>query len=311
VPETPSTALKLEIIEMARALFAAEQVHEAADGLVAEGKTVTALTLLARLGGGSLTTIYKHLITWRDAKKQDPTPAMAQAVPEPVQAAFATALGRAWAAAAGEAAKEITATKEKAAEEVQTANLQFEEAMQAIERMEEQADTDTAKIESLSARVAELEVALHKSENEKAALNATTEQLRQRVKSQEAELERVHKESDSERRRQQEELDKTRTAAAAAQETAAKQIADLKQSLSDTQRQGERAERDRDDARAQKEKTDQQLQQLDQEIQAARKEKEAAGQEAAQARGQIEALKEQNSELMAKLAERGKQGTKS
>ncbi|MGH2507510.1 MAG: DNA-binding protein [Ktedonobacteraceae bacterium] len=92
---------------MARALFTAEQVHEAADGLVAEGKTVTALTLLARLGGGSLTTIYKHLITWRDARKQDPTPAMAQAVPEPVQAAFATALGRAWTAAAGEAAKEI------------------------------------------------------------------------------------------------------------------------------------------------------------------------------------------------------------
>ncbi len=36
--------------------------------LEAEGKEVTALTMLSALGRGSLTTIYKHLDAWRETK---------------------------------------------------------------------------------------------------------------------------------------------------------------------------------------------------------------------------------------------------
>ena len=168
---------------MAKPLFTAEQIHEAADAIAAEGKEVTALVLLSRLGGGSLTTIYKHLIAWREARQQSAVPTNGQTIPEPVQAAFATALGRAWGAAAAEAAKEVAAVKEKSAAETQAANKQFEEALEAIEKLEEQSETDTAKIESLTTRVADLETQLQKSQNEKAALQATTEQLRHQVKS--------------------------------------------------------------------------------------------------------------------------------
>src|SRR5208283_3763668 len=158
---------------MARSLFTQDQVFDVADAIAAEGKEVTALAMLSRLGGASLTTIYKHLIAWRAQRQNVATPATAQAIPEPVQAAFATAVGNIWRVAATEAAREVATAKEKAAEDVATANKQFDEAMQAIDRLEEQADTDNAKIESLSARVSELEGSLTAAGNENAALKAT------------------------------------------------------------------------------------------------------------------------------------------
>lgn len=152
---------------MARSLFTQEQVFEVADALAADGKEVTALALLSKLGGASLTTIYKHLIAWRESHKPEATPMNGQAIPETVQAAFATALGRAWSAASTEAGKEVAAAKEKAAAEVQAASKQFEEAMQAVERLEEQADKDAELIQSLNNRVAELETALQKAKTTK------------------------------------------------------------------------------------------------------------------------------------------------
>jgi chromosome segregation ATPase len=290
---------------VAKALFTAEQVYEVADGIAAEGKDVTAKLLHARLGGASLTTIYNHLVAWRQGRQQNAAPMNSQSIPEPVQAAFSTALGRAWSAVTTEAAKEIAAVKEKATAEVRTANTELEGAIEAIERLEEQAEAETAKIESLTARLTEVEAALKKSENEKAAEKATTEQLRHQVKSQQAELDRVHKDSESERSRHQQEIERGRTA----QEAANKQIDELKQNVAETQRLRERAEHERDDARAQKEKADQRSQQVEQEALIARKDREAAVTEVAQTRGQLDALKEQNSELLAKLTER-KQASK-
>lgn len=177
---------------MARPMFTQEQVFEVADGLAAEGKEVTALGLLSKLGGGSLTTIYKHFFAWRDARRKDAMPASTDSIPESVQAAFATALGKTWAAAVSEAAKEIEAAKEKAAGEVEAANKQFGEAMLALEGLEQEADSDTAKIESLEKRLSEIEAALKTAENDRAALKATSDQLKEHLKTQGAELERAN-----------------------------------------------------------------------------------------------------------------------
>ena len=47
-----------------------DEVIETANRLEAEGKEVTALTMLSALGRGSLTTIYKHLDAWRESKPE-------------------------------------------------------------------------------------------------------------------------------------------------------------------------------------------------------------------------------------------------
>ncbi len=188
-----------------RGSISEEQVFEAADALVAQGKEVTPTALLSSLGSGSFTTIYKHLSAWESSRASAVTD-RAAVIPEAVLSAF----GAAWRAATAEAGKEVLAVREQAAEDVAAARTQFQEALQTIERLEIESETDAARLESLSAKVAELEKSLHQSENERAALKATCEQLQHQVKSQESDLARVHKESESERKRHQEELTEAR-----------------------------------------------------------------------------------------------------
>ncbi|HEY9786548.1 MAG TPA: DNA-binding protein [Candidatus Obscuribacterales bacterium] len=178
-----------------------EQVFAAADALVAQGREVTPTALLTALGSGSFTTIYKHLTAWEESRAAAVTD-KAAAIPDAVLSAF----GAAWRAAAAEAGKEVTAVREQAAEEVEAAKAQFQEALQTIERLEAESESDAARHEALTDKIAELEKALHQSESEKAALKATAEQLRHQVRSQEAELERLHKDGEAERKRHQEEL---------------------------------------------------------------------------------------------------------
>ena len=163
-----------------RGSISEEQVFEAADALVAQGKEVTPTALLGSLGSGSFTTIYKHLSAWEASRATSVTD-RAAVIPDAVLSAF----GAAWRAASAEAGKEVLAVKEQAAEEVAAAKAQFREALETIERLEAESEADASRIESLTAKIAELEKTLHQSENEKAALKATTEQLRHQVKSQE------------------------------------------------------------------------------------------------------------------------------
>ncbi|MGZ2974690.1 DNA-binding protein, partial [Pseudomonas aeruginosa] len=74
-------------------------------------------------------------------------------VPESVQ----NALMNTWRVATMEASKEVIAAKEKAAEDVKAAEDKFEEALDAIQKLEADSEKDNAQIEQLKARVAELE----------------------------------------------------------------------------------------------------------------------------------------------------------
>lgn len=154
-----------------------EEVFEAANRLAAEGREVTALTLLDSLGGGSLTTIYKYLNAW-NAERPAQTVASNNEIPDSVQAALAST----WRAATQEAAKEVAAAKEKAAEEVQQAQKQFTDALAVIEKLEAESEADGQQIEELKAQVSGLESELGKAKNESAALKAAADELRQQIK---------------------------------------------------------------------------------------------------------------------------------
>lgn len=172
-----------------KALHTPEQVFAAADQLATAGQEVTASTLLAALGGGSLTTIYKHLEAWEANRKDAPRPIIIE-MPEAVSAAFA----QAWQTAAREAGKEIAAIREKADAEVKEARKRYEEALSNIEQLEAEANEDATRLEALTAQLAERDGALQEVATEKAALAATVEQMRQQIEAQQKELERVHAE---------------------------------------------------------------------------------------------------------------------
>lgn len=143
-----------------------EELFQAANDLVADGKRVTATALLDALGGGSLRTIYKYLEEWKAGQAQEPSNNGQTELPDAVLAAFKAT----WRTATAEAERATAAVREQAAEEVKAAEAKFTDALEAIERLETRADQDTQKIEGLTARIADLEASLRNAETEKAAL---------------------------------------------------------------------------------------------------------------------------------------------
>ena len=177
-----------------RRAIEADELFETANRLQADGKEVTAIALLDALGGGSLRTIYKHLQSWQQ-QRPSVAPLASDEIPPSVQVAYANA----WRLATQEAGRQIIAVKEKAAEEIAFANKQFQDALDIVSKLEAEAESDAQQIDELKAKIVEVEDALHKSQTECATYSATAEQLRNQIKSQEVELERLHKEIEKER----------------------------------------------------------------------------------------------------------------
>lgn len=257
-----------------RAVIDRDELIETANTMAAEGRPVTALALLEALGGGSLTTIYKYLSEWEAARPKSAPAGGATELPDNVQNAFMST----WRVATMEAARETAAAKEKAAEEVKAAQSKFDEALQGIQRLEAQTEQDSTLIETLKARVAELEQLVSNLSNDNAGLKATAEQLRHQVKSQQADH-------------------------ATAQNKATEQLERLRGEASELQKKSEQLERDRQAAQLKLEQADKLAQASELSREQANKERETAVKEAAELKGQAEAMKAQNTQLLAALAE--------
>lgn len=288
-----------------RRAIEADELFETANRLQAEGKEVTATALLDALGGGSLRTIYKLLEAWQQRR-----PAVVitstDEIPPSVQVAFASA----WRLAAQEAGREVLAVKEKAAEEVEAAVKQFQGALDAIDNLEKESEADAQQIDSLKERVAELEAALQKSQNDGAAYKATIEQLRHQVRSLEVEQERLHAEIDKERAAGQKEIQRLTSAAEAAQEKALQQIEGLKNTVAEAQAAAQLLEKEKGEARSKRDELQRQYEKAEASSKVDRSERDAAIKEASELRGLSEALKTQNTELLSKLGRDGKSDRK-
>ena len=284
-----------------RRAIEADELFETANRLQAEGKEVSATALLDALGGGSLRTIYKLLEAWQQRR-----PAVVitstDEIPPSVQAAFASA----WRQAAQEAGREVQAVKEKAAEEVKAAVKQFQDALDAIDNLEKESEADAQQIDSLKERIAGLEAALQKSQTESAAYRATGEQLQQQVKSQEAELERLHGDIDKERENRQQEIQRLNSAAEAAQEKASQQIEGLKNTVAEAQTTVQLLEKEKGEAHSKRDELQRHLEKVEEASKVDRSERDAAIKEASELRGLSDALKTQNTELLSKLGRDGK-----
>ena len=171
-----------------------DQLFEVANRLQAEGKEVTALTLLAALGGGSLTTIYKYLELWRESQPVVRSNEGFE-LPDVVKNSFAAA----WRVAVNEAGRELETVREKAREEVKVAQGQFLGALEAIAELEKESEIDAEQIESLTKRNEELKEEGNKLSIELASQKAAVDELRQQATFGQAELERLHKENERER----------------------------------------------------------------------------------------------------------------
>jgi chromosome segregation ATPase len=181
-----------------KALHTEQQVFEAADKIAASGQEVTPTVLRTALGGGSLTTIYKHLEAWAKRGEAAPVQSVFE-MPESVSSAF----NLVWQTAANAAAKEVASIREKADIEVKAATRRFDEAIANIAQLETEAEADAARIEALEAQLAAdklaADAAATLAASNEAALRATVEQMGRQIEGQEAELRRVHAEQDQAR----------------------------------------------------------------------------------------------------------------
>lgn len=290
-----------------RAVIDRDELFEVADRLVAEGKDVTALALLNALGGGSLTTIYKYLAEWEAGRPKVSVTAPTAEVPQVVQNAFAST----WKVATMEAARETVAVKEKAAEEVKEARKQFEGALSAIQKLEEESEADALTIESLRARVSELEAAVISAGNDNAALKATIEQLNQQVKSQQSEMDRLHKTIDEDRKHHYEELTQLKNTHAKERANLNDAIEKANTQLTELRVTADESARQLIERRSKLEQTEtlvvearEEIVHAKEKLEAANAQRESAMREAAEYKGQLQLLKGQNTDLIAKLAER-------
>lgn len=189
-----------------KALHTQEQVLEAADRLAASRKEVTPTALREALGGGSLTTIYRHLAVWEDTRKTMPVP-VSIPMPDAVKLAF----DHAWQAAATEAGKEISAIREKADAEIKAAHRRLEEAVAAIAQLENEQQDDADRLEALETVLASEREASHLALADAAArqagLAATVEQMRYQIEGLKGELAAGRREAEAERNRHAAEVD--------------------------------------------------------------------------------------------------------
>ena len=148
-----------------KARFTQEQVFAAADALVAEGRDISPAELLDRLGGGSFTTLYRHLEAWRSGQVEQ-APAVTIAMPPAVR----LALDQAWQVATSEAFREVARVRDELTRELALAQRQFTEALAAIGVLEREADQDTSRIDALETEIRQLHEAVAASQAHQGAL---------------------------------------------------------------------------------------------------------------------------------------------
>lgn len=166
---------------MSRNGITPEQVFEAAQALAGSGKPITVQAVREAVGSGSFNTVFHHLRQWR-RRNQDTAQTMP--LPPEIEAAAVKAVSFVWAAASQIAHREIETVRTAARTQLDEVQVQTEEAVQEITRREGLAQEkaahiatlqpllaaakDTiaahaAKIEQLSARIAELKADLDRA----------------------------------------------------------------------------------------------------------------------------------------------------
>jgi len=187
------------------AMHTPEQVFKVADDLAALGKEVTPNVLHAALGGGSMTTIYKHLAAWKEQRKLVAAP-VPVAMPEVVLSSF----NQVWQVAAQEAAKEVAAVRETAEVSVKEAERNLSDAISTIARLENEADIESTNLDLLNRELSDTKRAANASATEaakrEAALAATVDQMGNQLADQHAALQRSHEEHQAFRQDKADEL---------------------------------------------------------------------------------------------------------
>lgn len=149
---------------MGRPGITSEQVHEAADALVADGVAPTVVSIRTRLGGGSPNNISKWLNQWRESRTELER-AASPPMPTPVETAMRGVWVAAWRAAQDQlegereamasARKEIERERTEMLAEINRLDGELEAARTEIQQVNEALDAERREHEEARAGVKE------------------------------------------------------------------------------------------------------------------------------------------------------------
>jgi len=206
---------------MASPRLTEEEVHAACVEIAAQGERPTALTLLDKLGRGSLTTITKYLNTWNatdeaQAIKAEALPAVVK-LPEELSKDGEDLLKRMWNIAKGIADEELDIQREALKQAEQANQLKVEEAFafseaqsMKIDRLEESLAELNAELEEEQNAHAQAVARLNEAEKDNVGLSKDNERLQHEIselKKQVAALEAADKAAVQEKRELQRQFD--------------------------------------------------------------------------------------------------------
>ncbi|NTU82947.1 MAG: hypothetical protein HGA45_26870 [Chloroflexales bacterium] len=136
---------------MAKPLVTAELVAEAAEGLLARGEEATIITVQQAIGGGSYTTVKKHLDAWKTQR------AAAAPVEPPAEIeAQARLLARAvWGLALSHAEQQSAQVREDAERRIEELRAALTTAEAVISRQELESEAQGKALEEARARADE------------------------------------------------------------------------------------------------------------------------------------------------------------
>jgi hypothetical protein len=149
---------------MARQIVTQELVNEAASALVAEGAEPSIVSVQARIGGGSYSTVKRFLDVWRQQRVD--VAITAPEMPQEIEAKGREFARVVWVIASQQAQRDAQAAKDAAAVTVAAAKEELVGAQAEIARLEQVEADQAHAIEQGNARLREVEIALAQAQTQ-------------------------------------------------------------------------------------------------------------------------------------------------
>lgn len=269
-----------------KALFTKDEVFQAADEL-AQSEDVTVRSLHAYLGGGSFSSVLRHFNEWKSERAASPEAPKTEMPPS-----IAVAFDAVWKAAMGQALRELAGEREKAAQQVNDANVRVQEALGAVEELENTNNELTDKIEELTQKLDSSESKLSKAVNDISALSAVNSNLKEQVSKLQRSLDQLQVAHEDQQRKHADEM-------SAQAKSRAEEVSDLKVEMA-------KLEAAIDSAKEAAGKSQETVIKLEAKLESTTKQKDAAVTEAAELKGLLNGMKTQNEQLLERLSEKDK-----
>lgn len=171
---------------MAKPTATQELVSAAADALIDAGEEPSIISVQARLGSGSYTTVKRYLDVWKQQRARASAPEAPPAIAEQ-GAAFIREL---WGAAQALAEEQVAQARELARRQVEEAQKAHADAEAALEQLEAHVEEQTMALTEREQTIAQLRDELSQVRAELGAALARGDELQRQAQELRADLER-------------------------------------------------------------------------------------------------------------------------